>query len=184
VSEEAMSERTATLPVDPRHEDRQALREALAAVTEAINQKQWSALDRWISPDAVITMIDQSTLHGRADLQQYVEAKLGRFSSVLTDLKVDPIPDAPAVFYGDTAIATMTSADRFVFRNGKEFLVQNRYTAVLVKTDGSWQLAALHGGANAFNNPISYQSQNLLLGGAALAGVGGLLLGYLAGKKE
>lgn len=179
-----MSETSASLPADSRHEDRQALRAALAAVKEAINHRQWSALDRWISPDAVITMIDQSTLHGRMDLQQYIEAKLGQFSSVLSDLKVDPIPDAPAVFYGDTAIATMTSADRFIFRNGKEFLVQNRYTAVLVKGDGGWQLVALHGGANAFNNPISYQSQNLLLGGAVLAGVGGLIAGYIAGRKE
>lgn len=179
-----MSETPASLPTDPRHEDRQGLRAALAAVTEAINQKQWSALDRWVSPDAVITMIDQSTLHGRADLQQYIEAKLGRFGSVLADLTVDPIPDAPAVFYGDTAVATMTSADRFIFRNGKEFLVQNRYTAVLVKSEGDWKLVALHGGANAFNNPISYQAQNLLLGGAALAGVGGFLVGYLAGKKD
>lgn len=179
-----MSETTASLPADPRHEDRQALREALAAVTEAVNHRQWSALDRWVSPDAVITMIDQSTLHGRADLQQYIETKLGRFSSVLSDLKVDPIPDAPAVFYGDTAIATLTSADRFIFRNGKEFLVQNRYTAVLVKGEEGWRLVALHGGANAFNNPISYQAQNLMLGGAALAGVGGFLVGYLAGKKD
>ena len=168
---------------DERREDRQTLRAALAEVTAAVNRKDWSALDRWVDPNVVITMIDQSALHGREDLQGYIEAKLGRFSSILADLQVEPVPDAPAVFYGDTAIATLTSADRFIFRNGKEFLVQNKYTATLVKQDGAWKLVALHGGTNAFNNPISYQAQNLMAGGIAAAGVGGVLLGWLLSRK-
>ena len=57
----------------------------------------------------------------------------GTFSSILSDLQVDPVPDGPAVFHGDIAIATLSSADRFIFRTGKELLVQNRYTATLRK---------------------------------------------------
>lgn len=169
---------------DPREADRVQLRQAMAEVTRAINARDWDAMQRWLDPNVVVTMIDQTTLHGVEDLAQYVESKLGRYSSVLADLQVDPIPDAPAVFHGDTAIATLSSADRFIFRNGKEFLVQNQYTATLVKQEGAWRLVALHGGANAFNNPISYQFQNLLIGGAAVAGVGGLLLGLALGRKS
>lgn len=168
---------------DDRQEDRQALRYALAEVTRAINGKDWDSLDRWLDPEVTITMIDQATLHGREDLARYVESKLGRFSSILADLQVDPIPDAPATFYGDTAVCTLTSADRFIFRNGKDFLVQNKYTAILIKKEGGWKLVALHGCANAFNNPISYQAQNLMMGGAVAAGVGGLVLGMLLGRK-
>jgi ketosteroid isomerase-like protein len=173
-------------PVSPDdHEaDRHALRQALKEVTDAINHKNWDALDRWVDEKVIVTMIDQSTMHGRADLARYVESKLGQFSSILADLQVDPIPDAPALFHGDTAVCTLTSADRFIFRNGKEFLVQNRYTATLIKRDGDWKLVALHGGANAFNNPISYQSQNLLLGGMAAVGIGGTLLGWVLGRKS
>lgn len=174
----------ATLIEDERVEDRRALRAALAAVTRAINSRDWTELDRWLDPNVVITMIDQVSLHGRADLSRYVESKLTQFNSVLSDLQVDPVPDAPATFYGDTAICTLSSADRFIFRNGKDFLVQNRYTATLVKTDGDWKLVALHGGANAFNNPISYQLTQLLAGGVALAGLGGLLLGWAAGRSK
>ncbi len=178
-----MSEQAASAVIDARQDDRRQLREALAAVTQAINGKDWSGLDTWLCPNVIITMIDQSTLHGREDLRQYVESKLGRFSSILADLQVEPVPDAPATFYGDTAVCTLTSADRFIFRNGKEFLVQNRYTATLVKVDGGWKLAALHGCANAFNNPISFQAQNALLGGLVAAGVGGTLLGWALGRK-
>jgi len=173
-----------SVATDDRQDDRNALRAALAEVTRAVNGRDWDALDRWLDPKVAITMIDQTTMHGRADLQQYVESKLGRFSSVLADLRVDPVPNAPAVFYGDTAVCTLTSADRFIFRNGKEFEVQNSYTAVLVKGEGLWKLVALHGGANAFNNPISFQAQNLLLAGVAAAGVGGAALGWLLGRKD
>jgi ketosteroid isomerase-like protein len=169
---------------DARREDRMVLRSALADVARAINEKDWQILDRWLAPGVTITMIDQATMHGRDDLARYVESKLGRFSSILKDIQVDPIPDAPAVFYGDTAIATISSADRFIFRNGREFLVQGKYTATLVRQEGNWKLVAVHGGVNAFNNPISYQAQNLLTAGVAVAGVGGAVLGWILGRKS
>lgn len=179
-----MSETASGVTEDSRADDRKALRAALAAVTEAINKRNWRELDNWLSPDVVITMIDQVSLHGREDLARYVESKLGQFSGVLADLRVDPVPDAPAEFYGDTAICTLSSADRFIFKNGKDFLVNNRYTATLIKQDGGWKLVALHGGANAFNNPISFQLNQLLTGGLAVAGVAGLLIGLAAGKRK
>jgi ketosteroid isomerase-like protein len=168
---------------DEHYEDRQALREILRKLSAAINEQDWATIRPMLDENVQITMIDQVTLHGQDALADYVQAKLGRYGSILVDFNVDPVPDAPAVFYGDTAVCTVSSADRFVFRNGKDFLVQDRYTATLVKQDGDWKLVALHGGTNAFNNPISFQAQRLLTAGAAIAAAGGVVLGVLLGRK-
>ena len=180
-----MSE-SADVPVlaDAHQEDRLALRALLRAVADAINGKDWDALKPLLDENVILTMLDQVTLRGQTAMEEYATSKLGRFSSILADLKVDPVVDEPAAFYGDTAVCTLSSADRFVFRNGRDLLVQTKYTATLVKRDGKWRLVALHSGTNAFNNPISYQAHRLLTGGIAVAGVGGALLGWLLCRKE
>lgn len=165
---------------DEHYEDRQALRTLLRQVADAINGQDWATLTPLLDEHILVTMIDQVTLRGPEALAEYVNSKLGRFSRILADFNVDPVPDAPANFYGDTAICTLSSADQFIFRNGKDFRVQNKYTATLVKKGGAWKLVALHGGANAFNNPIS---NRVLTRGLAAAGVGGLLLGWLMGRR-
>ena len=169
---------------DEHGEDRRALRVLLAGVADAINRRDWDALETFLDENVLVTMIDQVTLRGWAALEEYATGKLSRLGSVLADLRVDPVVDAPALFYGDTAVCTISSADRFVFRTGKDFLVQTKYTATLARREGVWKLVALHSGANAFNNPISYQAHRLLTGGIAVAGLGGLLLGRLMGRKD
>ncbi len=168
---------------DERAEDRLALRALLRDVVEAINRRDWDALDPLVSPDIFITMIDQVTVRGRDQLDAYITSKLGQFSSVLADLKVDPQPDGLAVFYGETAVLPLTSTDTFVFRNGKVFTLKNQYTAVIVRHEGSWKLVALHGGTNAFNNPISYQTHRLLVGALPIAAAGGAALAWLLNRK-
>lgn len=169
---------------DEHGEDRRALRALLGGVSDAINRRDWDALKTHLDDNVLVTMIDQVTLRGWAALEEYATSKLGRLGSVLVDLRVDPVVDAPALFYGETAVCTISSADRFIFRNGKEFLVQTKYTATLAKREGEWRLVALHSGANAFNNPISYQAHRLLTGGIAVAGIGGVLLGRLLGRRD
>ncbi|MCA1596398.1 MAG: nuclear transport factor 2 family protein, partial [Chloroflexi bacterium] len=131
---------------DEYYDDRIALRTMMGEVAGAINKKDWDAVRSHLDPQVIVTLIDQTTLHGPDALHQYAMSKLGHASSILSDIQVDPIPDSPATFYGDTAICPISSTDRFIFRNGREFLVPSRYTATVVRKDGVWKIAAMHGG--------------------------------------
>ncbi len=55
-----------------------------------------------------------------------------------------PVSDDLAIFHdGDTAVAFGKSVPHYKYM-GKEFNLENRWTATLVKSDGQWKLAAYH----------------------------------------
>lgn len=84
--------------------------------------------------------------------------------------------DQTRIYGGDTAIASGTSTPHYKWM-GLEFDLENRWTATLVKQGGEWKLASYHVSANIFDNPML----NAAKGSNAFSGLGGLVLGLVAG---
>jgi ketosteroid isomerase-like protein len=169
---------------DERQADRETLRAMLRTITRAINEQDWDAIYPCLDEDVVVVLMDQVPLRGLAGLREYLAWLFRGANSILTEVFCEPVVDAPAVFHGDAAILTLASHDRFTFRTGRQFTVRSTWSGTMVRKDGAWKLAALHGGVSPFDNPISAPFTRMLKVAVGGAGVAGGMLGWLLGRRR
>jgi len=109
-----------------------------------------------------------------------IKQRLGPGSSYSVKL----VPD-DTQFFGDLALAHGTADESVKLGTGTAFSYTTRWTALLRKLDGTWKAERLHVSLNPIENPIieartQAQIWTWGLGGA----VGGLLLGFLLGRRK
>jgi uncharacterized protein (TIGR02246 family) len=164
-----------------RAADHEALRALKANVVKAFNDRDVSALSQYLADKFVITTIDQTVITSEKQLQDYFEKTFDRPDSIVTDLKIRANADVLTQFLGeDVGYCYGTTDETYTMRGGRIVRMSNRWTALVVKQDGRWKIAALQAGANFLHNPLLNRVRSM---GWILAIVGlciGLLLG-LAG---
>jgi hypothetical protein len=77
----------------------------------------------------------------------------------------------------DVGICHGTSDDTFVLTNGTTRVLRSRWTATLVKVEGTWKLKAFQAGANVLDNVILDEHKRAAFGIGVGGVVGALLLG-------
>jgi ketosteroid isomerase-like protein len=140
-------------PEDPAHEDLRRLRREMV---EAINKNDLDALLGHLDKDVVVTWMNGEVSRKPSEVRAYIERLTkgeNRFvQSYTTEVEADELTH----LYGDTGVASGSSKDRFVLTDGREFVVNSRWTATLVKKGGKWLVASFHGSTNMFDNPVLY----------------------------
>jgi hypothetical protein len=95
---------------------------------------------------------------------------------------VPPSSDNVAIIHeGPTAIAVGKSVPHYKYL-GKEFDLENRWTAALVKQDGRWRIAAYHVSANMTDNPILDAALGSIAWAVGISLFIGMAIGVLATK--
>ena len=114
-------------------------REVFAVITkwaDAVRSRDMKTLDSLFAEDLIITNFDGTTRGKKEELEILKpDAKVKTISIKNDDVKVR--------VFGTAAVATALTKMHFVI-NEKDVHTAFRYTAVFVKQDGRWQLAALH----------------------------------------
>jgi uncharacterized protein (TIGR02246 family) len=170
---------------DPAHEELRTLRRQLV---EAINKNDLDALLTHLTPDVVATWMDGRVSHGPQGVRQYIEMMTKGENRKVNSYKTEAEVDELTHLYGDTGIATGQSHDAFVLTDGRDFVVNTRWTATLAKKDGAWKVAGFHASTDMFDNPvlhIAVRQTALWTGGiAALVGLGvGLILARILRRR-
>jgi ketosteroid isomerase-like protein len=173
----AAADSGAAAPDTSHAADRKQLLAMLAGVEEGLNRRDIESVKKYLHPDAVVTFQDAKVVKGIAALAGYYNEKFGGPSAVLKSFSTQAAVDAPAVFFGDVAVAHGHTNDRFVFAGGKEFNLDSRWTATLRKDGGRWSVMALHFSADLFDNPLL----NMATGKLKMVGAIALVLGLLVG---
>ena len=174
----------APLLQDEHLADRQVLRDLLAEITLAINGQDWEAIFPHLGDRVVVTLMDQQPMVGQEEVRAYLDRMFRGASSLLADVHCDPIIRCPAEFYGNVAVFSLTSTDRFTFRNAKLIEVRSAWSGTLEKTEAGWKLVCLHGGASPFDNPMSESLQTAVKVGIGAVGAAAGVLGFLLGRRR
>ena len=95
--------------------------------------------------------------------------------AVVKEFSTKPEVSAPAVFYGNSAVAHGTTLERYVLAGGLDFFLDARWTATVTNQGDGWKVTALHFSANLFDNPVLAGSQKVLW----MVGVGGFVGGAI-----
>lgn len=174
---------------DPREADRQAFRVLLAKATEALNQRDLTALEGVFHQPFVFVLSDQTMVTGMESLKKAHAEWFSGPDAPIISLTFTPKVDVPAVFLSDTvAVASGTCVDTVVLRQGGEMQMNSRWTATLVKTADGWRVANLHAGVSPFDNPVVIRLAGALittaLWAALIALVVGGIIGLLIGRRS
>ena len=87
------------------------------------------------------------------------------------------------LYGGDTGVAYGTSMGTYELTNGMNIVVDTNWTATMVNEGGKWLLASFQFAPNIFDNPVLNQAVNAVYWGVGIAGIVGLMLGFLVGKR-
>jgi ketosteroid isomerase-like protein len=161
----------------------QALRDLRDAMVNAVNNSDIDALLSHLHKDVVFTAMNGEVCRGHDALRVYFNKMTKDPGHIVESLHVNPTVDRLTDLYGNTGVSYGSSVDHYKLTTGQEFDIKARWTATLVKENDTWQLASFQSSANVFDNPILSKATSSLFWGAGGAGVIGLLLGLVIGRR-
>ena len=162
---------------DPAHNELRALRAGLMA---AVKSDDIEKTLTYLHPDIAVTWHNAEISRGRDGVKAYHDKMLVGPNRIVRELTADiEVDRLSSLFGGDTAIAEGTSVEHFKLMDGLEFTLTGRWSATLVRENGSWLIVCVHTSNNLFDNPLLDGARRMSYW-LALAGLGcGLLAGIL-----
>jgi len=170
-----------------REEDRASLRAIVKDFEEGINKKDMSILLKHVSPNVIVTFYDGTVITSIDEFNAYYEKMMEGPLRIVKDLKTTYTINAPATFYGDTAIGHGKTADNFELMRGLNFTLNGNWSATAVKVDNQWKVASIHFSSNLFDNELLNnvkKTNKLYATGGFTAGVLLLLIVSWFRKKQ
>jgi ketosteroid isomerase-like protein len=164
---------------DPAHDE---LRKMKAQLVEAVNKPDFDAALTHLDKDVVVTWLDGRVSKGPKEVREYLDRMTKGPDRKVESFKTDPTVDDLTHLYGNTGVAFGSSKDTFKLTDGSDFTVNTRWTATMVKDGGAWKITSLHASTNVFDNEVLslyLRWRSYLV--AAVAGLGGLVVGLLVG---
>jgi ketosteroid isomerase-like protein len=166
---------------DPAHEQLRELRRELVA---AINKGDIDRLLTHLDKDIVVTWMDGRVSRGPREVKEYIEKMTKGESRKVASYQTEAEVDRLTQLYKDTGVATGSSRDSFVLTDGRDFTVNTRWTATLVKGDAGWKLGGFHASTDMFDNPVLHIAIRRTATWVGLgAAVVGLLVGVVIGRR-
>ncbi len=170
------------LPVSAQEEDKQALRDLKATYEKAIATKDLDLLKPHLASDFSAVMITADEVKDYEGIKAYwkkVEEFIGEDGTYTVSIEPDD-----TIFQGDIAIAKGIAKEKVV-RKGKTIDLVTKWTAIARKEEGKWKLVRIQATIDPVNNPIiSVLNKGKLWITGSVAGVTGLLIGWLLGRRK
>lgn len=173
----------------PGEADHLELRKMLATVTQAINERDFELLKPILAEPFALTMSDQVTVTNLAGLNEHYAQVFDSGKYPVTGLTVEPTATIPTRFLGDDIGYCFGEAvETYALKVGGSVILTSKWTATMIKVDGSWKLAAAHIGVHFMENPIvdalSASVQKMLYGGLLAGAIAGFLLARFLGRRK
>lgn len=172
-----------TVSAQDREQDHEELRALLRTATEAMNSKNFDALEPIFYQKFSVTTVDQKLFTSFADFKAYFEQLFNGPNAPLRSITFNPVADDLTEFVGENiGLSHGTSNDTYEFSDGDTRMMTSRWTATLIKDDGKWKVLNLHIGADLVNNPVVEAARGYVykVGGGTL--IVGLLLGFVVAR--
>ena len=169
---------------DSREADRAALRDRLATIESALNDKAFEQVIPLLGEDSVLIFLNAEVARGVEQARAYFDKTLGSSNPILSDYTTKAVVAAPARFIGDIAIADGSTQDTFVFANGSDMVIDTKWTVTLQKQDDDWKILQLQFSSNLFDNPLVNNAKNNLIMFTVISALAGILIGFLAGRRR
>ena len=176
-------------PPDSLHpEDRQALLIILSEVEKAINAQSVEGILAQMRPDCTVIWWNAEVSRGHDEIVAYYNKMMKDSGRLITRYDTKAKLGAHARFIGtgeDVALAEGTMEDEFFPVIRGPFKLDSRWSATAAKSaNGEWKIASLHLSSNVFTNPLIAELTRAIWMAGAAGLVGGLIGGWLLGRRR
>ena len=163
------------------HSELRALKQKLV---DAVNQRDEATLLALMSPKITFTAMNNDYFVGRDGAKAYYDKMLVGSQRIIDDIKVDAEATRLSEMFANNMVATAIGSTNAHFKlaTGATFDIPLRWSAAMVRDNGAWTVANLHFSANVFDNPVSKVVSGLVYLWAGLAGLLGLVAGWLLSR--
>ena len=140
---------------EAREADHEALRELRVQAVKAINARDTEALMGCFATEFVFTAADQTVLTDRTGVEAFFNRLFNAADAPLAALTADPTATIFTRFTDpNTGYCYGVTKDTYTLKNGRSVIIPACWTAVVVKQNGEWRVAAAHVGVNFLDNPV------------------------------
>lgn len=170
--------------IDLRQDDRQQFRAMLVDIETGINTNNLNLVLQHLEQDVIITYQNGEVARGKEAVIAFNKRMMDGPDAVVKSLYTKAKVSAPALFYGDTAIAYGISTDHMKLAGGLEFKLDAHWSTTLIKKQGTWKAAAIHFSTNVLDNEIVNKTKKMVWIAGIGTGIVGLALGFLFGRTR
>jgi len=177
----AAQDKTQSAKEQLAHKELRAMRDDMI---DAVKKYDLDRVLTFLDDDVEVTWQNSEVSRGPEEVRAYCLRMMKGPNRILESIDANPTVDAPAQLYGDdTAVAYGISKDHFKLTDGRDFEVDSRWSATVVKKNGQWKIVSFHMSANMFDNPVMWiVVKRIAIWTGIAAGIGGLLLGFIAAR--
>jgi hypothetical protein len=177
----------AAYAADVHEKDHADLTELRKFTQQAINTQQFETLRPHLAGDTLtVITVDGQKLGSLDEFATYWNNLFKDKKTGLDRIEVNPVADGPTEFLApNVGISHGTSTDKYYFKNGDVKEMPGRWTAVVLKEGDAWKISRIIFSASIFDNPMVKDALKVIeqetQKAVAIAGVGGFLMGAIAG---
>lgn len=169
---------------EDRHEDHEALRHLLKQSVEALNSGNIESLRGFVTPDVLVTTVEQQRSGGFDDFKRYYDSQFNAPDATLSTISFQPVADEVTKFLDpNVGVVSGTSTDTYKFKDGEVREMSSRWTSTVIKDGTQWKIAAIHFGVNFLENPVVDAMRSYILKIGIGCVVAGLIIGALMASR-
>jgi len=173
--------------IDAIHDEIRALKdgaeEAFNAIGRSGKDGDIESILQYVHDDIVLVAMNGDTAVGKQGIQDYFMDKMaGPEPTVASVHHTFNVADLSTLYGDDTAVAHGDSVGTYGLTDGMSFTVDTFWTATMVREEGKWLLASFQFAPSIFENPLVDKAVGMIYRVAAIAGVIGLMVGFLLAR--
>ena len=171
---------------DPHAADRQALIKLFREMEAAINAQDVDRMIAQMHPQVTVTWLNGEVSRGHDEVRAYYDKMVRGEKRILDRYLTTAKLGKPARFFGngEVAVADGTMKDEFFPVARGPFSLDSNWTSTSAKVGDRWQVVSMHLSSNVFTNSLLAEAERAIWYVGAGAGIGGLLLGWLLGRRR
>ncbi len=164
----------------PHAAEHEALRSLRGSLVAALNKQDVDALAPHLAKEFVYTGIDQTVITELAGLEAFFTRVFTAPDAPVARMTIAAEPTTLTRFIAaNVGVCYGTAKETYQLKNGKQFVLNSRWTATCVKEEGAWKISAIQSGVNVLDNTLLNNTQKLCRNGAIVALIVGILLGII-----
>lgn len=152
-------------------------------ILDAMSKGDMEKMMTYLHPDIIVTWANAEVSHGPAQVRAYYSKMMEGPNRIVQSLTANPTIEGRKMYGPNALISYGSLGDHYKLTDGSEFVMNARFSSLLVREDGKWLIKGFHSSGNLFDNQVMWIAVKRTATWVGIgAGAVGALVGFLLAK--